>query len=294
MKTIKKAVIPAAGFGTRFLPITKTIPKEMLPLVDKPNLLYTIEEAVKAGVEDIVLIQGRGKYSIEDFFDVSYELEDQLLKKNKIELLDRIKYLKDYCNIISVRQKEALGLGHAVYSAHHVVGKDPFALLLPDEIMYTAPSTPSVTEQLVLHYNEHSVSTVATMKVEANEVSKYGIIDIDVLDSHRFKVKDVVEKPEPENSPSQYALPGRYVFASEIFDYLKNTKPGKNGEIQLTDGMVQLAQKEGLEAITFKGQRYDTGNKLGYIQANIDYALRHPEIKEDVKAYILKIAKELS
>ena len=294
MNTIKKAVIPVAGFGTRFLPITKTIPKEMLPLVDKPNLLYTIEEAVAGGVEDIVLVQGRGKSSIEDFFDVSYELEDQLRKQNKLELLEKIIHLKDICNIISVRQKKALGLGHAVYAANKVIGDSAFALLLPDEIMYTAPDKSSVCKQLIDHYQKHQVSTIATMLVDKKDVSKYGIIKTEELSKDRHKVLDVIEKPSPEESPSQLALPGRYIFASNIFQYLKETPAGKNGEIQLTDGMVQLAKKDGLEAITFDGTRYDTGTKLGFIQANIEFALRHPEIKNNVKEFILNKAKELS
>ncbi len=293
MKAIKKAIIPVAGLGTRFLPITKTIPKEMLPIVDKPNLLYIIEEAVSAGIEDIILIQGRNKNSIEDFFDVSYELEDQLVKKNKHDLLNKIKDLKNMCNIISIRQKQALGLGHAVFCAQPIIGDNPFALLLGDEIMYTDENTPTVTKQLITHSLDHNVSTVATMHVPAEDVYKYGIIKTDELSKTRFKVLDVVEKPNPEDSPSDLALPGRYVFESDIFSYLKNTKPGKNGEIQLTDAMVTLAKNNGLEAITFKGLRYDAGDKFGFLQANIEFALRHPEIKEQLKKYLIKKSKEL-
>jgi len=293
MKTIKKAVIPVAGLGTRFLPITKTIPKEMLPIVDKPNLLYIIEEAVSAGIEDIVLIQGRNKYSIEDFFDVSYELEDRLLKDNKSALLDKIKHLKSLCNIISIRQKQALGLGHAVFCAKPVVGDNPFALLLGDEIMYTEPNTPTVTQQLITHSQKNNISTVATMQVPDSDVSKYGIIKTETINDNRFKILDVIEKPDLKTAPSNFALPGRYVFSSAIFEDLKNTKPSKNGEIQLTDAMVMLAKSKGLEAITFQGTRYDAGDKFGFLHANIEFALRHPEVKEQLKKYIISKSKEL-
>jgi len=293
MKAIKKAVIPVAGLGTRFLPITKTIPKEMLPIVDKPNLLYIIEEAVQAGIEDIILVQGRNKASIEDFFDISYELEDQLLKKNKNNLFDKIKNIKNMCNIISIRQKQALGLGHAVYCAQPIVGDDPFALLLGDELMYTENDKPTVIKQLIDHSQNHNISTVATMEVPEVDVSKYGIIKVDALSDSRFKIIDVIEKPSLNEAPSRLALPGRYVFNGSVFNYLKDTAPGKNGEIQLTDAMVKLAQKDGLEAITFDGVRYDAGDKFGFLHANIEYALRHPEVKEQLKTYIINKSKEL-
>ncbi len=289
MFKVKKAVIPVAGLGTRFLPVTKTIPKEMLPIVDKPNLLYNIEEAVKAGVEDIILIQGRGKNSIEDFFDVSYELEARLVKDNKTDLLNKIIHLKDMCNIITVRQKVALGLGHAVHCAKPVVGDENFAVLLGDEIMYTDDNTPTVTKQLIDSAGANNVSTVAVMHVSMEDVQKYGIIKMEELGPNRFKVLDVVEKPNPDQAPSQYALPGRYVFSAKIFDHLENIKPSKRGEIELTDAQTLLAQKEGLEAITFAGLRYDAGDKFGYIQANIEFALRHPELQDKVKKYLSEL-----
>jgi UTP--glucose-1-phosphate uridylyltransferase len=293
MRTVKKAVIPAAGLGTRFLPATKTIPKEMLPIVDMPILLYVVEEAARAGVEDIILVAGRHKNAIEDFFDKSYEVEDLLEKAGKLDILERVIALRNKVNIISIRQKSALGLGHAVLCAAPIVGKDPFAVLLGDEIMISPESAPTVTAQLTNIYTETGLSTVAIMEVPRNDVVKYGIISGKKTSAGYFRVDDVVEKPSVESAPSQLALPGRYVFSAKLFTFLKNTKPGKNGEIQLTDGMTALARDEGLLASFFKATRYDAGDKFGYLQANIELALQRPELAGQLGPYLKELAKSL-
>ncbi len=283
---VKRAVIPAAGLGTRFLPATKSVPKEMLPIVDRPILLYVVEEAIRAGIEDIVIIAGRGKNEIEDFFDHTYELEDKLAKDGKEDLLRLIRQISEMVNIISVRQKQPLGLGHAVYCSRGVVGDSPFAVLLGDEIMMSGPNEKSVTEQLVEIFAEKMVSTVAVMEVDLPEVVKYGIVDAVECGHGLFKIRSVVEKPTVDQAPSQLALPGRYLFTSKIFEYLRETKPGRNGEIQLTDAMTELARGEGLMGTTFSAQRFDAGDKFGYIQANIELALMHPEIGPRVHQYL--------
>lgn len=291
MSKVKKAIIPAAGLGTRFLPATKSTPKEMLPIVDRPIILYVIEEAVRAGIEDIIIIAGRGKHAIEDFFDRSYELEDQLEKTGKGDLLKEIQRVRNLANIISIRQKEALGLGHAVLCGQPIVGKEPFAVLLGDEIMISKPKEDTVTTQLAKIYDETGLSTVAVMEVPKADVIKYGIIAAEPEKKGRFKVTDVVEKPSVKAAPSQLALPGRYVFDAKIFDYLAKTKPGKNGEIQLTDGMTALARKEGLLATKFKGQRYDAGDKLGYLVANIELGLQNPDLHDGLKSHLQNLVK---
>ncbi len=290
MKKIKKAVIPAAGLGTRFLPATKTIPKEMLPIVDQPSILMIVEEAVRAGVEDIILIAGRNKEAIEDFFDVSYELQDKLSKDGKHAMVDRLQKIQNMANIISIRQKQALGLGHAVHCSRPIVGDEPFAVLLGDELMVTRSDQKTVTGQLASTYMETGLSTVAIMEVPANEVSKYGIVAGKDLGNGRIRIENVIEKPAVDKAPSRFALPGRYVFSAQLFKYLENTKPGKNGEIQLTDAMVELAKNEGLLGTRFEGRRYDAGDKLGYLQANIEMGLEHPEISTGLRDYIKSLA----
>lgn len=288
MTKVKKALIPAAGLGTRFLPATKTIPKEMLPIVDQPILLYVVEEAVRAGIEDIILIAGRGKSAIEDFFDRSYEVEHQLEKAGRFDILERLKKIREMANIISIRQKEALGLGHAVYCGAPIIGKENFAVLLGDEIMYSEEGAPTVTEQLANIFNETNLSTVAVMNVEESEVEKYGIIDGEQTPQGYYKVKNVIEKPKKELAPSRLALPGRYVFTAQIFDYLKNAKPGKNGEIQLTDAMTEVAKKHGMLATQFKARRFDAGDKLGYLMANIEIALMREDLGPQLRNYLKK------
>ncbi len=293
MKSVKYAVIPAAGLGTRFLPATKTIPKEMLPIVDKPILLYNVEEIVQSGIETIVIIAGRGKTAIEDFFDTSYELEQTLEKTNQLVQLERLHQIKKMCQIVSVRQKEARGLGHAVLCAEAVVGDNPFAVLLGDELMIHEPKTPSATEQLCSLFTRSEKSAVALMPVHKSEVHKYGIVDAKETDKNIFEISSVVEKPSADSAPSMLALPGRYVFQPVIFEYLKKIKPGKNFEIQLTDAMTMLAQNEGLIGTQVQARRYDAGSQLGYLQANIELALERPELKIELTNYLTQLGERL-
>lgn len=281
---VKKAVIPAAGLGTRFLPATKTVPKELLPIVDKPILLYVVEEAIKAGIEDIIIIAGRNKTAIEDFFDRSYELEDTLYKTGKTELLKIVKEIQEMVQVISIRQKEAKGLGHAVYTGKAAVGDQPFAVLLGDEIMITDQQ--SVTAQLADKYSETGCSTVAVMEVPESDVHKYGIVALEDASVENMKVTNVIEKPDAKEAPSRFALPGRYIFNASLFGYLENQAPGKNGEIQLTDAMTAEAQGKGLYATRFAAQRYDAGDKLGYLQANIELGLKHPQVGDSLRNYL--------
>lgn len=293
MPQIRKAIIPAAGLGTRFLPATKTVPKEMLTIVDAPIILYVVEEAVRAGIEDIVLVAGRGKHAIEDFFDTSYELEDRLAKDGKLHLLEKLNKIRDLANIISIRQKQALGLGHAVLSALPIIGKEPFAVLLGDEITTETADSGNVTALLTRSFAETGVSAVSVMKVEDRDVSKYGIAEVTELQPGFFRVNDLTEKPKPTATTSRWALPGRYAFDSHIMDILKDAKPGLNGEIQLTDSMKVLAREKGLNALTFKSRRYDAGDKLGYLEANIALGLRNPELGPDLRQLILNWADTL-
>ena len=279
---IRKAVIPAAGLGTRFLPATKTIPKEMLPIVDKPTILYNVEEIIAAGIPELILIAGRDKTSIEDFFDTSYELEELLDLAGKRDLLKPIRDLRNRIKVISIRQQEALGLGHAVLCAEAVVGKEPFAVLLGDEIMITKPGKPSAIAQLVAKiYDKPERPRRGDGSRPIRPKSPNMESSMPTMKSANFwKVNSVVEKPAADKAPSRLALPGRYVFDSEIFNYNREVKPGRNGEIQLTDGMTLLAQRRGMLAMTVDAQRFDAGDKLGFLQANVELALHHPEVGE--------------
>jgi UTP--glucose-1-phosphate uridylyltransferase len=292
-RSVTKAVIPAAGLGTRFLPATKSVPKEMLTVVDAPIIFYVVEEAMNAGIHYIVLIQGRGKSAIEDFFDVSFELEDKLIKDNKYHLLERIQNIREKVEIISIRQKRPLGLGHAVLCAEPVVGQEPFALLLGDEIMAPAgPQQQNITAKLVQSYQEFGRSSVALMEVALQEVSKYGIAKFkeplpEKLDITRaFEIAGFVEKPSLQEAPSCYALPGRYVLSADIFDQIRNTPSGKGGEIQLTDAMDRLTRQQPFLGRILTDRRFDAGDKLGYLKANIELALEHPELSEPFRRYL--------
>lgn len=294
MKKVRKAVIPAAGLGTRFLPATKTVPKEMLPIVDRPTILYIVEEAVRAGIEDIILVAGRNKESIEDFFDVTYELQEKLEKDGKHETVEMLKKISSLANIISVRQKQALGLGHAVYCAKPIVGNEPFAVLLGDELMVATKDQKTTTETLAKSFESTELSTVAVMEVAQSEVSKYGIAEGEGDPrTQSMRVKNLIEKPSPTQTQSRWALPGRYVFSPEVFKYLEKTKPGKGGEIQLTDAMVELAKHEGLLAKCFESRRFDAGDKLGFLQANIELGLEHPEIGARLRQYLKELAGKI-
>jgi len=283
---IRKAVIPAAGMGTRFLPATKTIPKEMFPIVDKPLLMFIAEEVLAAGLEQLILVAGRGKSAIEDFFDVTYELEQTLETSGKSHLLKEWRHLHKNLEVISIRQHQALGLGHAVRCAEPVVGHEPFAVLLGDELMIQATDTTYGIGELVSLFEQHQKSVVAVMEVAAPEVTKYGIVAAKEIQKNLWSVHDVVEKPEAAQAPSRLALPGRYVFTPALFEHLHHLPPGRNGEIQLTDAMTRLAKSEGLLATQVRGQRFDAGDKLGYVLANLELGLAHPEIGTELKAYL--------
>ena len=290
MKKIKKAIIPAAGLGTRFFPATKTIPKEMLPIVDKPTILYVVEEAVRAGIEDVVLIAGRGKHSIEDFFDISYEVEDKLMKEGKGHILDSLNEIRSKVNIVSIRQKSALGLGHAILCAQSTIGDEPFAVLLGDEVTVPKTEADNVTKFLCDRYNETQESSVWVLPVAPEDTPKYGIVN---LGSERFenlshgqKVLHVVEKPSSDQAPSCWALPGRYVFNAEVFAKLGEISAGKNGEYQLSDAMNLLAQSSMLRAYSFNSRRFDAGDQLGYLIANIEMGLDRTDLKTGLIKYL--------
>ncbi|HMN68438.1 MAG TPA: UTP--glucose-1-phosphate uridylyltransferase [Bdellovibrionales bacterium] len=283
---IRKAVIPAAGLGTRFLPATKTVPKELLPIVDKPTLLYNVEELVTAGITELVIVAGRGKSAIEDLFDISYEVEDVLEKSGKSDVLKSLRDLRKNLNVISIRQHQALGLGHAVLCAEPVVGREPFAVLLGDEIQITPAGKPSATAQLTRLAEERGASAVAVIEVTKSDVGKYGIIDGAKESENLWRVKGVVEKPAVNEAPSTLALPGRYAFTADIFTHLKDTKPGRLGEIQLSDAMNALAKKEGLFATVVNARRFDAGDKLGFLKANVELALEHPEVGAPFREYL--------
>jgi UTP--glucose-1-phosphate uridylyltransferase len=283
---IKKAVIPIAGLGTRFLPVTKTIPKELLPIVDKPILLFIAEEAYRAGIEEIILVQGRNKEAIPNFFDTSYELEEVLERSNRMHLLKDVLEIRSNIKFVTVRQQKALGLGHAISTAQVVVEKDPFAVMLGDEMMLSAPGQISAIGQLCHLYSETKKSAVAVMPVSDADVSKYGIVAASKIKENLWEVTDVVEKPAAAEAPSRLALPGRYVFDARIFDYLANAKPGKNGEIQLTDSMSMLAKGHGMVATQVQARRFDTGDKLGFLKANVEVGLQHPDCGEEFKLYL--------
>ena len=294
-KKIRKAVIPAAGLGTRLLPATKAQPKEMIAIVDKPALQYLIEELIESGIEEILIITGRNKSSIENHFDYSFELEKTLEEKEKNELLKIVNNISKMSNIYYVRQKKPLVLGHAVSRAKSFVGDEPFLVLLGDDIIYTDKNKGElpVSKQLMNKYEELQGMILGVQKVPKNDVNKYGIIkSLNYIDDDTMEVEDFVEKPSIIEAPSQFAVLGRYILESEIFSYLENLKPGKNGEIQLTDAIFNM-KKDGLKlyAYDFKGIRYDIGNKMGIYKANIEFGLRHPEINEKVKKYLKKLLK---
>ncbi|MGI5850582.1 MAG: UTP--glucose-1-phosphate uridylyltransferase GalU [Clostridiales bacterium] len=280
---IRKAIIPAAGLGTRFLPATKAQPKEMLPIVDKPTIQYIIEEAIDSGIESIIIVTGRNKRSIEDHFDRSLELE-LALKKSKNE--DMLKLVDDISNMVDIhyiRQKEPKGLGHAINCASAFIGNEPFAVLLGDDIVH---SNVPCLKQLIEVYEKHKATIIGCQFVDHNQVDKYGIVDGISVEKDLYKVKHLVEKPRIEEAPSNLAILGRYIISPNIFKHLEETQPGAGGEIQLTDALRTLAMEEDMYAFNFQGKRYDVGNKLGYLQATMEFALRNPELRDDFKAYI--------
>lgn len=276
---IRKAIIPAAGLGTRFLPATKAQPKEMLPIVDKPTLQYIIEEAIASGIEEILIITGRNKTSIENHFDKSVELELELEKKGKTELLEMVRDISDMVNIHYIRQKEPLGLGHAVGCAKSFIGNEPFAVLLGDDII---DSEEPCLAQLIRAYEETNSIILGVQSVDKNDVYKYGIIDIESKDDRLYKVRDMVEKPNVSEAPSNVAILGRYILTPDIFEILEKQEPGKGGEIQLTDAIEYMLKSHHIYAYEFIGNRYDVGDKLGFIKATIDFALKREELRDDL------------
>ncbi|MCC5896073.1 MAG: UTP--glucose-1-phosphate uridylyltransferase GalU [Alkalibacterium sp.] len=290
MKKVRKAVIPAAGFGTRFLPATKAMPKEMLPVVDKPTIQYIVEEAIESGIEEIIIITGKNKRSIEDHFDRSVELEVELEKKEKTELLRLVNSISDMVDIHYIRQKEAKGLGHAIYCARTFVGDEPFAVLLGDDIVHS-DDEPAL-KQLIDCYDEKQATVLGVQTVAKEEVDKYGIIDGYEMSDRVYTVNDLVEKPDVDKAPSNQAILGRYVISPAIFDILAETEPGVGGEIQLTDALKELSKQEDMFAYDFKGKRYDVGNKLGFLQATVEMALRRDELKVDFLAYLKTIVDQ--
>lgn len=287
---VRKAVIPAAGLGTRFLPATKAQPKEMLCIVDKPAIQYIVEEALNSGIEEILIIVGRNKESIANHFDQTPELDHNLESKNKAELLKISKDLSEMANIHFVRQKEAKGLGHAVLCAKAFVGDEPFAVLLGDDIV--TGEVPAL-KQLMDAHEKHNASILGVQTVAKDQVDKYGIVDGEMIEDRTYEVKRLVEKPSIEDAPSNVAALGRYVLTPEIFECLERTPRGKGDEIQLTDGMDLLRESQKIMAYDFTGKRYDTGDKLGYLKATVEFALEHEGLKDGFKAYLKEISKDL-
>lgn len=284
---VRKAVIPAAGLGTRMLPATKTVPKEMLPMVDKPVIQYIIEEAVAAGIEDILIVTNRAKSAMDDYFDYYPELERRLEKPGKEKELEAVRRAADLANIFYVRQKETKGLGHAIWRAKRFVGDEPFAVLLGDDIMRAQKP---VIGQLINAAEKYDASCVGVQQVSLDAIGKYSSVKVTPLEDRVFDVHDMVEKPTPEQVFSPYAILGRYVLKKDIFDILEHQEPGYGGEIQLTDGLKKLAQQDRMVAVDFEGRRYDTGNLKGFLEATIDFALCHPETGEWLKEFIQKKA----
>lgn len=287
---ITKAVIPAAGLGTRVLPASKAIPKEMLPIVDKPAIQYIVEEAVASGITDILIITNRGKGIIEDHFDHAFELEHTLRRKGKIREADEIAAVANLADTYYVRQKETSGLGHAVLCAKRFVGDEPFAVLYGDDVII---GDNPVTGQLCRAYDKYKKGVVGIKEVSREAIRKYSSMKVRHLESNRYFIDDMVEKPEPEEIFSLYSILGRCVLPPDIFTVLEHTAPGAGGELQLTDAMKTLARRDGMIGVDFDGRRYDMGNKFGILQANIEVGLRHPEIKDSLKAYIKELAETL-
>ena len=287
---VRKAVIPAAGLGTRMLPATKTVPKEMLPLVDKPVIQYIIEEAVASGIEDILIVTNRAKSAMDDYFDYYPELETRLNQAGKDKELVEVRRAADLANIFYVRQKETKGLGHAIWRAKHFVGDEPFAVLLGDDIMR---ADKPVTRQLVEATEKYGASAVGVQQVATEAISRYSSVKVSPLEERIYSVSDMNEKPKPEEMFSNFAILGRYVLAPDIFDILEQVKPGYGGEIQLTDGLKELCRVNRMVAVDFEGRRYDTGNLNGFLEATIDFALDHPETGDWLKRFLKEKAAEL-
>jgi UTP--glucose-1-phosphate uridylyltransferase len=286
---VKKAIIPAAGLGTRFLPATKAMPKEMLPIVDKPTIQYIIEEAIESGIEDIIIVTGKGKRAIEDHFDHSFELEQNLFDKGKFELLDEVQKASKMVDIHYIRQKEPKGLGHAIWCARKFIGNEPFAVLLGDDIV-TAEKP--CLKQMMEQYERYNASILGVQTVPNHEVSRYGIVDGSCIGERFYSVNSLVEKPKQEEAPSNLAIMGRYILNPRIFDILSNQKPGAGGEIQLTDAIAVLNEYEAVYAYDFDGTRYDVGEKFGFIQTTIEFALQREDLRCQLLDYLAGVLKK--
>ncbi|KRF60817.1 UTP--glucose-1-phosphate uridylyltransferase [Bacillus sp. Soil768D1] len=291
MKKVRKAIIPAAGLGTRFLPATKAMPKEMLPIVDKPTIQYIVEEAVASGIEDIIIVTGKGKRAIEDHFDYAPELEQNLMEKGKVDLLDKVQYSTSLANIHYIRQKEPKGLGHAVWCARKFIGDEPFAVLLGDDIVQS--ETPCL-KQLINQFEATNNSIIGVQTVPNEETNRYGIIDPAYQDGLLYQVENFVEKPALGTAPSNLAIMGRYILTPEIFSFLDQQEAGAGGEIQLTDAIQKLNQIQSVFAYDFEGKRYDVGEKLGFVKTTLEFALQNEEIKDDLVEFLEQMVKDFS
>jgi UTP--glucose-1-phosphate uridylyltransferase len=287
---VRKAVFPAAGLGTRFLPATKAQPKEMLPLVDKPIIQYGVEEALASGCDQIIIVTGRGKQAIEDHFDVSYELERMLEDRKKTDLLEIVRRISDLIHVSYVRQKEALGLGHAVLTARELVGNEPFAVLLADDVI---DADPPCLQQMIEVFEKMQCSVLATQIVEGKAISAYGVLDVKPVEgqfkNRLYEIVNMVEKPRLEDAPSNLAIIGRYILTPEVFNTLSEIKAGAGGELQLTDGMKLLLRKEKMYAYVYEGKRHDTGDKLGFLKATVEFALKRPDLGEPFREYLKRL-----
>ncbi|WP_141431108.1 UTP--glucose-1-phosphate uridylyltransferase GalU [Bacillus sp. 03113] len=286
MKKVRKAIIPAAGLGTRFLPATKAMPKEMLPIVDKPTIQYIIEEAVASGIEDIIIVTGKGKRAIEDHFDYAHELEENLAQKGKLDLLEKVRYASNLADIHYIRQKEPKGLGHAVWCARSFIGDEPFAVLLGDDIVQS--DTPCL-KQLINQFEETQASVIGVQTVPDQDTSRYGIIDPGSQEGRRYQVNNFVEKPKQGTAPSNLAIMGRYILTPEIFMALEKQQTGAGGEIQLTDAIQQLNQIQRVFAYDFEGSRYDVGETIGFVKTTVEFALQNENMKEEIMEYLKEI-----
>jgi UTP--glucose-1-phosphate uridylyltransferase len=280
---IRKAVFPAAGLGTRFLPATKASPKEMLPLVDKPLIQYSVEEAVASGCESILIITGREKGAIENHFDISFELEEVLKEKGKDALFREIRAISDIAHISYTRQKQALGLGHAIYQAKDYVGNEPFAALLADDVVDA--EVPALRQMMDV-YEKYDAPVIATMQVEGEAISRFGVIDADEVEPNVYKIRDMVEKPPLKDAPSDLAIIGRYIFTPDIFESIEQTEPGAGGEIQITDAMRRLLKTRPFYAVKLQGRRHDAGDKLGFLIATVEFALKREDLGQAFRAYL--------
>ncbi|MCZ0703694.1 UTP--glucose-1-phosphate uridylyltransferase [Natronobacillus azotifigens] len=290
MKRVKKAIIPAAGLGTRFLPATKAMPKEMLPIVDKPTIQYIVEEAVASGIEDIIIVTGKGKRAIEDHFDFAPELEQNLKEKNKLDLLHKVEQSTNLADIHYIRQKEPKGLGHAVWCARKFIGDEPFAVLLGDDIVQ---SDVPCLKQLINQYEETQASIIGVQQVDPSVTDRYGIVDPGLQSDRRYQVNNFVEKPKLGTAPSNLAIMGRYVFTPEIFRFLDRQQVGAGGEIQLTDAIQMLNEIQKVYAYDFQGLRYDVGEQLGFVRTTLEFALQNKDIGNDVEKMLIELAENL-